>query len=260
MCREKKKCLILEIDRIGYHDAFELQRALVAARFNKQIEDTFILLEHNPVFTANRKETFKNILAPSAVLARQGIEVCHTDRGGDVTYHGPGQIVGYSIMDLKEQGRDLHQYIRNMEQVLIDTVAHYGIEAGRDSKHPGVWVNNEKIAAIGIAVKKGWITMHGFALNVDPNMEHFRLIVPCGITDKGVTSMAALLGRRVDRGELHEHLIYHYSQIFQRTPEKVTDATEFVSRFLGKYHSEEPERVKDSMTDCFEIFRCPQND
>ena len=233
MSGEKKKCLILEIERISYEEAFELQHRLVAARLKNHIEDTFILLEHDPVFTANRQETFQNILAPSEILAQEGIAVCRTDRGGDVTYHGPGQIVGYSIMDLKEQGRDLHQYIRNMEQVLIDTLAEYGIGAGRDKKHPGVWVKNEKIAAIGIAVKNGWITMHGFALNVDPNMDHFRMIVPCGITDKGVTSMAALLGRPVDRGELHEQLIYHYGKIFKRTPEKLTDIKEFIRQLEG---------------------------
>jgi lipoyl(octanoyl) transferase len=233
MSGEKKKCLILEIERISYEEAFELQRRLVAARLKSHIEDTFILLEHDPVFTANRQETFQNILAPSELLAQEGIEVCRTDRGGDVTYHGPGQIVGYSIMDLKEQGRDLHQYIRNMEQVLIDTLAHYGIGAGRDKQHPGVWVKNEKIAAIGIAVKNGWITMHGFALNVDPNMDHFRMIVPCGITDKGVTSMAALLGMPVDRSELHEQLIYQYGNIFKRTPEKLTDIKEFIRQLEG---------------------------
>jgi lipoate-protein ligase B len=230
MSGEKKKCLILEIERISYEEAFELQRRLVAARLKNHIEDTFILLEHDPVFTANRQETFQNILAPSEILTHEGIEVCHTDRGGDVTYHGPGQIVGYSIMDLKEQGRDLHQYIRNMEQVLIDTLAHYGIVAGRDKQHPGVWVNNEKIAAIGIAVKNGWITMHGFALNVVPNMEHFRMIVPCGITDKGVTSMAALLGRRIDRDELHKQLIAQYGKIFDRAPEKVSDLKILLNR------------------------------
>ena len=233
MSGEKNKCLILEIERISYEEAFELQRRLVAARLQNQIKDTFILLEHDPVFTANRDETFQNILAPSDQLAQEGIEVCRTDRGGDVTYHGPGQIVGYSIMDLKEQGRDLHQYIRNIEQVLIDTLAEYGISASRDPKHPGVWVKNEKIAAIGIAVKNGWITMHGFALNADPNMDHFRMIVPCGITDKGVTSMTAQLGRSVDRRALHEHLIHNYGKVFKRTPEKLTDIKEFVRQLVG---------------------------
>jgi lipoate-protein ligase B len=117
-----------------------------------------------------------------------------------------------------------------MEQVLIDTLAQYGINAGRDPKHPGVWVKNEKIAAIGIAVKNGWITMHGFALNADPNMDHFRMIVPCGITDKGVTSMAALLKKAVDRSELHERLIAQYGRIFDRVPEKVSDVNKILQK------------------------------
>ncbi len=232
MIGEEKKCLILEFKRISYDDAFELQKKLVAARLKNQIDDTLLLLEHDPVFTANRSQTFQNILAPDDILAEEGIQVRHTDRGGDVTYHGPGQIVGYSIMDLKQQGRDLHHYIRNVEQVLINTLAEYRINAGRDAQHPGVWVGNEKIAAIGIAVKNGWITMHGFALNVDPNMQHFQMIVPCGIMDKGVTSMSALLERPVERTELHEHLITHYGKIFNRSPEKITDIEKFIEEKL----------------------------
>lgn len=234
MREKEKKCLVLEIERISYDDAFELQKKLVSARLNNEIEDTLLLLEHDPVFTANRKETFQNILVPSEILDQEGIQVCRTDRGGDVTYHGPGQVVGYSIMDLKEQGRDLHRYIRNVEQVLIDTLREYGIEAGRDTRHPGVWAGREKIAAIGIAVKNGWITMHGFALNADPNMNHFKLIVPCGITDKGVTSMAALLGRPVERTELNSRLIAHYAEIFKRRPQKVADAERFIREQLKK--------------------------
>ena len=230
MTGEKKKCLVLEIERISYNDAFELQRKLVSARLKKEIEDTLILLEHDPVFTAPRTETRNNILVPTEILAQEGIEVCPTDRGGDVTYHGPGQVVGYSIMDLKEQGRDLHLYIRNVEQLLIDTLQDYGIAAGRDPKHPGVWTGNKKIAAIGIAVKNGWITMHGFALNVNPNMNHFTMIVPCGITDKGVTSMAEKLGSPVDRAALQDKLIQHYGEIFQRAPQKMADAESLFKR------------------------------
>jgi lipoyl(octanoyl) transferase len=224
MSGKKKSCNVLEIERISYNDAFELQRKLVSARSNNEIEDTLILLEHNPVFTVPSTQTLNNILVPTEILSQQGIEVCRTDRGGDVTYHGPGQIVGYSIMDLKEQGRDLHRYIRNVEQLLIDTLEDYGIDAGRDPKHPGVWSGNKKVAAIGIAVKNGWITMHGFALNVSPDMNHFTMIVPCGITDKGVTSMAALLGEPVGRAALQEKLIVHYAKIFHRVTHLVTDA------------------------------------
>jgi len=218
---ERSETWVIDIDRIGYNDAFELQKKLVDARSRDEIKDTFILLQHNPVFTANREATFKNILAPDDVLAEQGIEVCKTDRGGDVTYHGPGQITGYIILDLKRHGKDLHAYIRNVEQLLIDTLAEYGIESGRDPQHPGVWVGREKIAAIGIAVKKGWITMHGFALNVHPNMLHYKMIIACGIVDKGVTSMQAVLGREVDINEVKQQLVAQYAKIFFAEPKRI---------------------------------------
>lgn len=211
---DSREAWVLIIERMPYQEAFALQKKLVAARAQHKIKDTFILLQHNPVFTANRESTFINILAPEAVLAREGIEVCRTDRGGDVTYHGPGQITGYLIMDLKQYGRDLHAYIRNVERLLIDTLAEFGISCGRDKKHPGVWVGHEKIAAIGIAVKSGWISMHGFALNVNPNMDHYKMIIACGIVDKGVTSMQRLLKRDVGLEELYPHLIAHYEKIF----------------------------------------------
>jgi len=213
---------VLDIDRMSYTDGFDLQRRLVEARSKDEIQDTFILLEHNPVFTANRETTFKNILAPPDVLAEYGIEVCKTDRGGDVTYHGPGQITGYIIMDLKNYGKDLHAYIRNVEQLLIDALADFGIESGRDPKHPGVWVGREKVAAIGIAVKSGWITMHGFALNVHPDMTHYRMIIACGIADRGVTSIERLLKRDVAIAEVKQALVRRYEQIFSLNTKPIT--------------------------------------
>ena len=218
---EKMDAWYLDINRIGYGDAFELQKKLVDARSKDEIIDTFILLEHEPVFTANRDVTFNNIVAPKEVLEQEGVEVCKTDRGGDVTYHGPGQIVGYNIMDLKNQGRDLHAYIRNVEQMIIDTLADFKITSGRDPEHPGVWVGNEKICAIGIAVKSGWITMHGFGFNVNPNMDHYKMIIACGIQDKGVTSMRDQLGREVKISEVKKRLIVHYEKIFNRSLEKI---------------------------------------
>lgn len=219
---KQQEAWALDIDKISYNDAFDLQRKLVTARSKNEINDTFLLLEHLPVFTANRDSTFRNILAPKDILEKEGIEVCKTDRGGDVTYHGPGQIVGYNIMDLKEQGRDLHAYIRSMEQLLIDTLSEYGIVSGRDVQHPGVWVGHEKIAAIGIAVKTGWITMHGFALNVAPNMDHYKMIIACGIADKGVTSMRAVLGQEVMLSDVKQKLVRQYEKIFGRTTKKIT--------------------------------------
>jgi len=213
---------VLAIERMGYEEAFELQRKCVAARGRDEIPDTFIMLEHNPVFTANRDVTLKNIIASPEVLVERGIEVCKTDRGGDVTYHGPGQITGYSIMDLKKQGRDLHQYIRNVEQVLIDTVADYGIASGRDSINPGVWVGMEKVAAIGIAVKSGWITMHGFGFNIHPDMSHYTMIIACGIRDRGVTTLQKIAGRDIDIADVKEKLSVHYGKIFNRTMQRIT--------------------------------------
>ena len=219
---QKQTALVIDITMIAYEDAFELQRKLVDYRSRDKIDDTLLLLEHLPVFTANREISFQNILVTGETLEREGIAICRTDRGGDVTYHGPGQIVGYNIMDLKSQGRDLHTYVRNMEQMIIDTLAEYGIESGRDEKYPGVWVGDEKICAIGIAVKKNWISMHGFALNVEPNMEHYGMIVACGIADRGVTSMKALLGNSLDIWEVKERLIQHYGMIFEREPKIIT--------------------------------------
>jgi lipoate-protein ligase B len=218
----RQESWILDIDKISYGDAFELQKKLVKARSKDEIKDTFILLEHFPVFTANRESTFQNILATKQVLESKGVEVCKTDRGGDVTYHGPGQIVGYNIMDLKAQGKDLHAYIRHMEQMIIDTLAEYGIESDRDNNHPGVWVGKEKICAIGIAVKSGWISMHGFALNIAPDMDHYKMIIACGIADRGVTCMRAVLERSVDLQEVKEKLIQHYGKIYNRIPRKIT--------------------------------------
>jgi len=219
---EREPAWVLSIERMGYEEGFELQRKCVAARGRDEIPDTFIMLEHNPVFTANRDVTMKNIIASPEVLAERGIEVCKTDRGGDVTYHGPGQITGYSIMDLKKQGRDLHHYIRNVEQVLIDTIADYGIASGRDSINPGVWVGMEKVAAIGIAVKSGWITMHGFGFNIHPDMSHYTMIIACGIRDRGVTTLQKLAGRDIDIADVKEKLSVHYGRIFNRTMQRIT--------------------------------------
>jgi lipoyl(octanoyl) transferase len=211
---DKREGWVLDLGMVSYEYAFDLQKRLVCARSKNEIKDTFILLEHFPVFTANREESFKNIIVPGEFLEKEGIKICKTDRGGDVTYHGPGQIVGYNIMDLNVHGKDLHAYIRSIEQILINTLENFGIRSGRDRKHPGVWVENEKIAAIGIAVKSGWITMHGFALNVNPNIKHYEMIIPCGIFDKGVTSMRSLLGSDLDFQEVKEKLVENYGNVF----------------------------------------------
>ena len=210
----KKEAWVLNLGGVPYDEALGLQEDLVNMRRVGKIRDILILLEHPPVFTVTREKTVGNIIAPLDKIASEGIALHKTDRGGDVTYHGPGQLVGYVIMDLNSHGADLHRYVHNIEQMMINVLKDYEVEGERDKRHPGVWVRNEKIAAIGIAVKPKWISMHGFALNVNPNMDHFSYIFPCGIRDKGVTSLAKLLGMTVDHNDLRRRIIHHFSDIF----------------------------------------------
>lgn len=218
----KKEAWILNLDTVPYEEAFDLQKKLVELRIQDKINDTLILLEHPPVFTITRKDTIKNILVSPDELKEKGIAVCKTNRGGDITYHGHGQLVGYPIMDLKEHGKDLHKYIRNIEEMIINLLTDYGISAHRDKRHPGVWVEEEKIAAIGISVKSSWITMHGFSLNINPDLDHYSLIIPCGITDKGVTSLSKLLGTSVSHKDVRQKLIQHYEEVFNLNTRKTT--------------------------------------
>jgi lipoyl(octanoyl) transferase len=218
----KKEAWILNLDTVPYEEAFALQKRLVAMRSQGTICDTLILLEHPPVFTITRKATLKNVLASQDELRDRGISLCQTNRGGDITYHGPGQIVGYPIMSLKDHGKDLHKYIRNIEEIIINLLKDYGISAHRDKANPGVWIEDEKIAAIGIAVKSSWTTMHGFAFNVNPDLNHYSLIVPCGITNKGVTSLSKLLGTSIPITEVREKLIHHYAEVFNLHTRKIS--------------------------------------
>ena len=200
-----------------YAEALALQRSLVEQRRQNQIDDTLILLEHPHVLTLGVRGDGgrSHILATDAALAARGIDVHETGRGGDITYHGPGQIVGYPIIDLKPDRCDVHKYVRDLEEVLIRTAADYGIEAGRVDGLTGVWVGREKLAAIGIRIAR-WVTSHGFALNVTTDLEYFDLIVPCGIADRGVTSLARLLGRNVVRAEVEDRLAGHFCRVFDR--------------------------------------------
>lgn len=218
----KKEAWILNLDTVPYKKAFDLQKRLVEMRSQDKINDTLILLEHPPVFTTTRNDTLKNILASPDELKIKGISLYKTDRGGDITYHGPGQLVGYPIMDLKEHGKDLHKYIRTIEEMIIKLLMDYGISAHKDKNHPGVWVGEEKIAAIGIAVKSSWITMHGFSLNINPDLNHYSLIVPCGIIDKGVTSLSKLLGKSISQKDVRQRLTRHYEDIFKLSTRDIT--------------------------------------
>ena len=192
-----------------------MQRALVEDRRAGRIDDTILLLEHPHVLTLGVRGDGgrSHILVTDAALAERGIDVHETGRGGDITYHGPGQLVGYPIIDLKPDRCDVHRYVRDLEEVLIRTAASYGIEAGRVDGLTGVWVGRDKLAAIGVRIAR-WITSHGFALNVATNLDYFGLIVPCGIPDRGVTSLSRLLGRPVDLGEVEDRVAAQFCAVF----------------------------------------------
>lgn len=204
---------VRRVGALPYHEAWELQRDLAARRTSGRIPDTLLLLTHPPVITLGKGGTPAHLLGTPAELARQGIEFVETDRGGDITFHGPGQIVGYAIVDLAPRGRDLHLYLRDLEEVVIRALADSGIAGGRAPGMTGVWVDDAKVAAIGVRVSR-WVTHHGFALNVDTDLSHFDLIVPCGITDRRVTSMAEILGGPVDRAAVEEDLAEAFEAVF----------------------------------------------
>lgn len=215
----KGYCLQLGIEE--YHKILVLQQRLNQARRQKTIPDTVIFLEHQPCLTVGRKGGLEHILRSEAYLGEQGIRVYESDRGGDVTYHGPGQLVCYPILDLAGYGSDVHLYARKLEQVLIATLAHFGIEAGRQQGYPGVWVGTSKIGAQGIAVQN-WVTIHGVSLNVYPDLTHFSYIIPCGISARGVTSMEALLGYRPDMAAVRQETRLHFSRLFNLFLEDMT--------------------------------------
>lgn len=189
----------------------------MAQRQRQEGEDTLLLLEHDPVFTLGRNARKENVLFPDEWLRSQGFEVFESGRGGDVTYHGPGQIVGYPILALEGKRRDVHRYVRNLEQVMILTCADYGIEATRVKGLTGVWVGRDKIGAIGVRIAR-WVTSHGFAFNVNNSLQPFGLIVPCGIPDKGVTSLSKLLGREERLEAVMDRIEGNFSLVFAADP------------------------------------------
>jgi lipoyl(octanoyl) transferase len=204
-------CCLRQLGRVDYASALQLQQQLAADRKQGLIPDQLLLLEHPHVITLGRNGHLENLLADDDTMARAGIAFYPTDRGGDVTYHGPGQLVGYPILDLRDWQRDVGAYVRAVEETIIATLAEYGIAAGRIPKLTGVWVGERKIAAIGVHLSR-WVTSHGFALNVSTDLSYFQYIVPCGLT-RPVTSMAAL-GVRASLDEVGAKLAVHFARIF----------------------------------------------
>jgi lipoyl(octanoyl) transferase len=209
----------LEVRRLGlvpYADGLELQRGLVEDRKADRIPDTLLLLQHPHVLTIGvKKDGRSHILAPQDRLSALGVDVFETGRGGDVTYHGPGQLVGYPIIDLNPDRRDVHRYVRDLEEVMIRVCATYGLAADRVKGFSGAWIGDEKIGAIGVRISR-WITSHGFAFNVTTDINFFNLIVPCGIADRGVTSLAARLGHAPAMSEVEDRFVDHFAAVFDR--------------------------------------------
>jgi len=208
----------LEVRRLGvisYAEGLELQKNLVEQHKTGAIGDVLLLLEHPPVITLGVKSRNdrSHIIAAAESLAAAGVDVFETGRGGDVTYHGPGQLVGYPIIDLKPDRCDVHKYVRDIEEVMILTAAAFGVSATRLPGLTGAWVGNEKLAAIGVRIAR-WVTSHGFAFNVNTSLDHFEFIVPCGISDKGVTSLQRLLGRQIPMAEVEDSVVSSFQQVF----------------------------------------------
>jgi lipoate-protein ligase B len=206
-------CEIWDLGVVEYQEAWELQRRLHHQRVEGRIPDLLLLLEHPPTITIGRSGSLENVLISRKQIVEVGISLFFIDRGGDVTYHGLGQLVGYPILDLREQGGDLRLYVRNLEEVIMRTLRDFSIEADLDERHPGVWVKGEEIGAIGLSVKK-WVSMHGFALNVNTDLDHFAFINPCGFSDKRATSMSEVIGRKISTAEVADPLKSHFCDIF----------------------------------------------
>ncbi len=211
---------VYRLGRVEYEDGLRLMQRFADARRQELIGDSLLLLEHPPVLTLGRGAKRENILASDERLSAEGVEIFETNRGGDVTYHGPGQVVGYPIFLLPKGRQDVRRYVRDVERCIIQTLAGYGLEAGIIPKWPGVWLGGEgspdarKIAAIGVHLSR-WLTTHGFALNVNTHLPHFQLIVPCGIREVGVTSMQRELSRSVSVPDVEEALGRHFSAVFE---------------------------------------------
>ena len=208
-----RECQVVFLGKCEYQYSNQLQKEFLRQRIEGTVPDTLILVQHYPVITMGRKGNIANIVANREVLNREGITVHQVDRGGDVTYHGPGQIVAYPILDLNWHGKDVHRVLFRYEEVIIEMLSVYGLKGSRLSGYPGVWVGNEKICAIGIGIRQ-WVTYHGFALNVNTNLDHFGYIKPCGLSDKGVTSMHRLLNQELDDNEVMENMIGVFGRVF----------------------------------------------
>jgi lipoyl(octanoyl) transferase len=232
--------LITDLGLLSWSDAYALQQRIVAARKANAIDDVLLFCEHPHVLTLGRNASQKNLLASKNVLRQKNVELRETNRGGDITYHGPGQIIGYPILNLDDIRRDVHWYVRTLEEAMIRGSADFGITAYRIPGKTGIWVQppgnipEEKLAAIGVHISR-WVTSHGFAFNVSTDLRYFDLIIPCGIADRKATSLEKLLHHNVTLDEVRPRLTHHLAELFSLTPRKLSlqnllsDLTQFES-------------------------------
>ncbi len=209
------KGYIVDLGLIDYGEAWELQRRLWLKRVEEELPDLLLLLEHPHVITLGRRGNRSFLIATPEELEKANIPVFHVERGGDVTYHGPGQMVGYPLLNLKKYGYRLVRHVDQLEEVILRVLNDFGIEGKRDALNRGVWVGREKIASIGVAIKR-WVSFHGFALNYDTDLKYFDLIHPCGLEGIKMTSIGRVLGREISRRELKERVCFRFKQIFER--------------------------------------------
>ena len=210
---------IIDLGLVDYEKAWELQHQLWSRRVKEELPDLLLFLEHPHVITLGRRGNRSHLIASPEVLEKMKIPLFHVERGGDVTYHGPGQVVVYPILDLREYGYRLIRYIGQLEEVILRVLKDFGIEGIRDPLNRGVWVNGEKIASVGVAIKR-WVSFHGFSLNYETNLKYFELINPCGLEGKKMTTMGKILGTKISRKQLWERISFHSKEVFQKDWEK----------------------------------------
>lgn len=222
--------VVWNLGLVEYGKAYELQKAFHRRRLNEEIPDTLLLLEHPPTVTVGKSGNVRNIVASKEELIRLGISMFFTDRGGDATYHGPGQLVGYPIVNLKHREKDIRKFVHDIEEVIMQTMRDFSITTERDETHPGVWVDKQELAAIGLSVRR-WVSMHGFALNINPRLKDFEVINPCGFEDRKATSMSRILGYAVPMEEVSKVLVMHFSDVFGSP---IIDNASFIEELNGR--------------------------
>lgn len=240
----QREVAVCNLGRTRFAEAWDLQRQLFQLRLDGRIPDVLLLTEHEPVYTIGKSGSEDHLIGNQEFLRQQGVEVLWIDRGGDITYHGPGQLVAYPIIDLQNFYLDVHRYLRDLEEAIILALQEYGVSAGRDPRYTGVWVAGKKIAAIGVKVSR-WITMHGVAVNVNPDLRYFDWIVPCGISDRGVTSLEKVLHDRgsadafkTDVNDFAPHFVQSFAKVFGLDPVPTNLAA---LQSAVEYHPKEPE-------------------